>query len=73
MLDQRRRRLADVVQMLYSGDPVSGRLTKRTIPKYGLPLASPKCVPIHIMYYQIQKAKPTRDSGHGPTFFYPTS
>ena len=38
---------------LYSGNPVSDRLTKGTIPKYGPPLASPKFFPIR--YYQIQK------------------
>ena len=32
------------------------RLTKRTVPEYGPPLASPQFFPIHIMYYQIQKA-----------------
>ena len=48
------------------GDPVSERLTKRTIPEYGPPLAGPKVFPIHIMYYQIQKAdRPlTRDTDH---------
>ena len=50
----------------YSGDPILGRLTKRTIPEYGPPLASPKFVPIHIMYCQIQKAdRPAiRDTDH---------
>ena len=42
--------------MLYSGDLVSDRLTKRTIPEYGPPFFSPKYFPIHIMYSQIQKA-----------------
>ena len=41
---------------IYSGDPVSDGLTKRTIPEYGPPFFSPKYFPIHIMYYQIQKA-----------------
>ena len=50
----------------YSGDPVSDRLTKRTIPEYGPPFVSPKYFPIHIMYYQIQKAdRPAiRDTDH---------
>ena len=49
-----------------SGDPVSDRLTKRTIPEYGPPFFSPKYFPIHIMYYQIQKAdRPAiRDTDH---------
>ena len=47
----------NIVQLLkYSGDPVSDRFTKRTIPEYGPPFFSPKYFPIHIMYYQIQKA-----------------
>ena len=51
---------------VYSGDPVSDRLTKRTIPEYGPPFFSPKYFPIHIMYYQIQKAdRPAiRDTDH---------
>ena len=50
----------------YSGDPVLDRLTKRTIPEYGPPFFSPKYFPIHIMYYQIQKAdRPAiRDTDH---------
>ena len=50
----------------YSGDPVSDRLTKWTIPEYGPPIFSPKFVPIHIMYYYIQKAnRPAiRDRDH---------
>ena len=40
----------------YSGDPVSDRLTKRTIPEYGPPFFSPKYFSIHIMYNQIQNA-----------------
>ena len=53
-------------QVKYSGDPVSDRLTKRTIPEYGPPFFSPKYFPIHIMYYQIQKAdRPAiRDTDH---------
>ena len=45
---------------------VSDRLTKRTIPEYGSPLASPNFFPIHIMYYEIQKAdRPAiRDTDH---------
>ena len=50
--------IIDVGLLWYSGDPVSDRLTKRTIPEYGPPFFSPKYFPIHIhvMYYQIQKA-----------------
>ena len=51
---------------MYSGDPVSDRLTKRTIPEYGPTFFRPKYFPIHIMYYQIQKAdRPAiRDTDH---------
>ena len=50
----------------YSGDPLSDRLTKRTIPEYGPPFFSPKYFPIHIMYYQIHKADwpAIRDTDH---------
>ena len=50
----------------YSGDPVSDRLTKRTIPEYEPPFFSPKYFPIHIMYNQIQKADrlAIRDTDH---------
>ena len=50
----------------YSGDSVSDRLTKRTIPEYRPPFYSPKYFPIHIMYRQIQKAnRPAiRDTDH---------
>ena len=55
----------------YTWDPVSDRLTKRTIPEYTPPFFSPKYFPIHIMYYQIQKAdRPAiRDTDH--TFSVP--
>ena len=50
----------------YSGDPVSNRLTKWTIPEYGPPFFSPNFFPIYIKYYQIQKAdRPAiRDTDH---------
>ena len=48
--------LSSYCSLQYSGDPVLDRLTKRTIPEYGPPFFSSKYFPIHIMYYQIQKA-----------------
>ena len=57
---------SDSKKVKYSRDPVSDRLTKRTITDYGPPSASPDFFPIHIMYYRIQKAgRPTiRDTDH---------
>ena len=45
---------------------VSDRFTKRNIPEYGQSFDCPKFFPIHIMYYQIQKAdRPAiRDTNH---------
>ena len=55
-----------IIITIYSGDPVSDRLTKRAIPEYGPPFFSPEYFTIHIMYYQIQKAdRPAiRDTDH---------
>ena len=65
-------RCTSTLTFTYSGDPVSDRLTKRTIPEYGPPFFSPKYFPAHIMYIRFRKGTDPR-FGSRTTLFSPKS